>query len=98
MRKSNLIDNEGDKVPCLYYMREIGEGEHVGSYMGGIFDCESNIIEEYQCNRLNADRNKSCIGLHYINDPMYPMYAADYLNDKNKMHMIDALKRSSKRK
>ena len=75
-------------------MREIREVEHLELYMGEFFDSDVNVIEEYQCNRLSIDRHTSHMGIHYINDLVHLVYATAYVNDKNKMSMIDALEKN----
>ena len=98
VRNSNLINNEGDKVYGLYSMHETREWEHLGLFIGKFVDYDDNVIEEYKYNKLKADRHKLYVGMHYTNDPIYSVYDAAYVNDKNKIRMIDALQKKWKNK
>ena len=66
--------------------------------MGEFLTVIPMFIEKYQCNRLNVDINESYMSMHYTNDPIYPLYNIFNVNEKYKMRMIDALKKSRKRK
>ena len=70
-----MVDSESGKAYDLYAMRDFREDDCLGLYIGELMDYNANVKEEYFCNILKADRYTACMGMHYINDPMFHAYA-----------------------
>ena len=98
IRKSDSLSESTDKLYGLYAMREFKEGAYLGLYMGELVDSDTNANEEYQCERLRPDRDNPYMGMHFINDPIYPFYKRKYKCDDLKTTFLKKKKKEYRMK
>ena len=98
MRKLDIVDSETDKIYGVYAMREFRKDDYLGLYMDELVDYDANVKKECLCNRLKADRYKACMGIHYINDPIFHEYAIKYDDNETRMRLMGALKKKCNKK
>lgn len=55
--------------------------------LGELVDYDANAKEEYICNRLRADRDNACMGMHYNNDPNFHVCAHKYVDNKTRIYI-----------
>ena len=75
VRKSDFVCQGDHKCYGLFALREFKKDEILGLYMGTLVD--DNAEKEngnYRFHNLNPRKNTSYMGMHYINDPLYPLY------------------------
>lgn len=75
VRKSDFVCQGDHTCYGLFALREFKKDEILGLYMGTLVD--DNAEKEngnYRFHNLIPRKNTSYMGMHYINDPLYPLY------------------------